>query len=171
MPRRFIHRHQPPSHVFNWTKAAMGGLLGLAAVFLLGEWTGAHMLLAPLGASAVLLFGLPDSPLSQPVNLVGGHVIATLIALCLDHLLPQNGWSIALAVGVVIGVLGALRLTHPPAGPDPILVMTLHPDWSFVISPVLIGAVTLVAVAVLIHRLPPRTMYPLPVRQPGGNAP
>lgn len=171
MPRRFVHRHQPSRHVVSWAKAALGGLLGLAALTMLGEWSGSPILLAPLGASAVLLFGLPDSPLSQPVNLVGGHVIATLIALALDQLLPQSSWSIALAVGVVIGVLGALRLTHPPAGADPIVVMTLHPGWSFVFNPVLIGALVLVMVAVFIHRLPPRTTYPLPVRQPGETPP
>jgi len=166
MPRRFIHRHQPSHGPSNWAKAALGGLTGLAVVAMLGEWTGTPMLLAPLGASAVLLFGLPDSPLSQPVNLIGGHVIATLLALILDQVLPQSGWSIALAVGLVIGVLGMLRLTHPPAGADPIVVMMLHPDWSFLFTPVLVGTVTLVLVALLIHRIPPRSVYPLPVRAP-----
>ncbi|CAA7624969.1 HPP family protein [Magnetospirillum sp. SS-4] len=166
MPRRFIHRHQPSHGSSNWAKAALGGLTGLAVVAMLGEWTGTPMLLAPLGASAVLLFGLPDSPLSQPVNLIGGHVIATLLALILDQVLPQSGWSIALAVGLVIGVLGMLRLTHPPAGADPIVVMMLHPDWSFLFTPVLVGTVTLVLVGLLIHRIPPRSVYPLPVRVP-----
>lgn len=164
MPRRFIHRHQPPHGLSRWAKAALGGLLGLAVVVMLGEWSGVPMLVAPLGASAVLLFGLPDSPLSQPANLIGGHVTATLLALVLDHLLPQSLWSVALAVGLVIGLLGVLRLTHPPAGADPIVVMTLHPDWSFLVTPVLTGTVTLVLVALLIHRLPPRSVYPLPVR-------
>jgi CBS-domain-containing membrane protein len=161
MPRRFVHRHQPRPPLSDWVKAAIGGALGLATVAMLGELSGAQMLVAPLGASAVLLFGLPDSPLSQPANIIGGHVVATLLALMLDHLLPHSGWSMALAVGAVIGVLAALRLTHPPAGADPIVVMMVHPGWGFVITPVLAGAVTLVVMALLVHRLPPRTAYPL----------
>lgn len=161
MPRRFVHRHQPRPRLSNGVKAALGGVLGLASVAALGDLSGVQMIVAPLGASAVLLFGLPDSPLSQPANLVGGHVVATLLALLLDHLLPHNSWSMALAVGAVIGVLAALRLTHPPAGADPIVVMMAHPGWDFVLTPVLAGTVTLVLVALLIHRLPPRTHYPL----------
>ncbi|MBI4966996.1 MAG: HPP family protein [Rhodospirillales bacterium] len=163
MPRRFIHRHQARQDFSVWVKAALGGLLALALVGALGEWSGLPMLAAPLGASAVLLFALPDSPLSQPINLIGGHGLATLLGLVLDHLLPPSGWSIALAVGLVIGLLGALRLMHPPAGADPILVMMLHPDWSFLLTPVLAGAVTLVLVGLIVHRLPPRRIYPLPI--------
>lgn len=166
MPRRFFHRHQISHHPASLAKAALGGLIGLAVVVMLGDWSGIPMLVAPMGASAVLLFGLPDNALSQPVNLVGGHVVATLMALVLDHMLPQSGWSMAVAVGLVIGTLGLLRLTHPPAGADPIVVMMAHPDWSFVITPVLAGTVTLVLVALCIHRLPPRSVYPLPVHRP-----
>jgi len=166
MPRRLIHRHQPPHDLRRWVKAALGGILGLATVIMLSEWSGVPLLVAPLGASAVLLFGLPDSPLSQPANVVGGHVIATLLALGLDHLLPPSGWSMALAVGVVIGLLGVLRLTHPPAGADPIVVMMAHPDWDFLFTPVLLGSVVPVLMALLIHRLPPRSVYPLPLPPP-----
>lgn len=166
MPRRFVHRHQSSQPRWDWVKAGLGGTIGLGLLAVLGEWSGRPMLMAPLGASAVLLFALPNSALSQPANLVGGHVVATLMALALDHLLPQSGWSVAFAVGLVIGTLGLLRLTHPPAGADPIVVMMLHPDWTFVLTPVLAGSVALVLVAVLVHRLPPRSVYPLPVTHP-----
>jgi CBS-domain-containing membrane protein len=167
MPRRFIHRHQTSHRLSNWVKAGVGSVIGVAAIAMLGEWSGLPVLVAPLGASAVLLFGLPDNPLSQPANLIGGHLIASALALALDQVLPHSGWSIALAVGLVIAVLGVLRLTHPPAGADPIVVMMAHPGWEFLVTPVLVGAVTLVLLAVIIHRLPPRAVYPLPVARPG----
>jgi CBS-domain-containing membrane protein len=167
MPRRFVHRHQDPLHPRSWIKAALGGLIGVGVVAMLGEWSGLPLLVAPLGASAVLLFGLPDNPLSQPANLVGGHLIATTLALLLDAWLPDSFWAIALAVGLVIGVLGLTRLTHPPAGADPIVVMMAHPGWDFLLTPVLAGTVLLVLLALAIHRLPPRVVYPLPVSRSG----
>jgi CBS-domain-containing membrane protein len=163
MPRRFVARHQPPTRLGTWLKAGAGALLALAVISGLGEWSGTQLLVAPLGASAMLVFGLPDSPLSQPANVIGGHLIATALALVLDRLLPGSGWSVALAVALVIGVLGALRITHPPAGADPVVVMMLHPGWGYLVAPVLAGTLALVAVAVLVHRLPPRRPYPLPV--------
>ncbi|MBI5165944.1 MAG: HPP family protein [Magnetospirillum sp.] len=130
---------------------------------LAGDAVGATLLMAPMGASAMLIFGVPESPLAQPAHVVGGHLVAALLGLLADHLLPQNLWVMAATAGVAIMVIGLLRLTHPPAGGTALVVMLTHPAWSFLVFPVLSGAMTLVAVAVLIHRLPPRTRYPLPV--------
>nr|WP_068429529.1 HPP family protein [Magnetospirillum sp. XM-1]CUW37749.1 conserved membrane protein of unknown function \ len=169
MPRRFIHRHQSRQCLPSWTKAGLGVVLALSTVAMLDQVTGAPMLAAPLGASAVLVFGMPDSPLSQPSSVIGSHLIATFIGLLFDHFLPGGWISMVLSVAVVMVVLAGLRLTHPPAGADPLVVMMTHPGWGFLFMPVLIGALTLVAVAVLIHRLPPRAVYPLPIRDTAGG--
>lgn len=161
--RRFIHRHQTDACLPCWVKAGLGAMLALGVMALVGEWSGVAMIAAPLGASAVLVFGLPESPMSQPANVIAGHVLATLVGLAFAHVLPQAWWSLAAAVGLVMVMMGALRILHPPAGADPLVVMWLCPDWTFVIFPVLAGAVLLVAMAMLVHRLPPgRTTYPLP---------
>jgi CBS-domain-containing membrane protein len=165
MPRRFIHRHQTRQCLPCWLKAGLGAALALGLVAVFDQLAGAPLLAAPFGASVVLVFGLPDSPLSQPANVVGSHLIATTLALLMDQFLP-GGWpTMVLGAGAVIALLGALRLTHPPAGADPLVVMMAHPGWSFLVMPVMVGAITLVAVAVLVHRLPPRSVYPLPVRK------
>jgi len=54
-------------------------------------------------------------------------------------------------------------LTHPPAGATVLAVLMTHPGWNFLLTPVMAGAVTLVVVALGVHRLPPRAIYPLPV--------
>lgn len=169
MPRRFIHRHQSRQCLPSWTKAGLGVVLALSTVAMLDQAGGAPLLAAPLGASAVLVFGMPDSPLSQPSSVIGSHLVATFIGLLFDHFLPGGWVSMVLSVAVVMVVLAGLRLTHPPAGADPLVVMMSHPGWGFLFLPVLAGAVTLVAVAVLIHRLPPRATYPLPIRDPAGG--
>lgn len=163
MPRRFLHRHQPSAPAARWIKAGLGTAIAFLAIWLLGEATGASLIVAPFGASAVLLFGVPDSPLSQPANVIGGHAIAAAVALLTDHLLPGGPLNLAGTVGGVIALLGLIRLTHPPAGATALVVMLTHPHWSFLAAPVIVGSLILVLVAIVTHRLPPRHVYPLPL--------
>ncbi|MGE5504632.1 MAG: HPP family protein [Actinomycetota bacterium] len=164
MPRRFVHRHHPPACLPCWLKAGVGAGAAFFVMYLLGDATGASMLVAPMGASAVLIFGIPESPMAQPAHVIGGHLVAALVALAADHLLPGGPLTLAATVGGVIALVGILRLTHPPAGATAMVVMMIHPGWEFALMPVTAGAVTLVVAAVLVHKLPPRThTYPLPV--------
>ena len=169
MPRRYIYRHQPAACMPCWLKAAIGTILSLGLIAVIDDFGGAPLLAAPLGASAMLVFGMPDSAMSQPANVVGSHLVATLVGLVFDHYLPGGWIMMAVSVAVVMMILALLRLTHPPAGADSLVVMMAHPGWSFLLMPVLVGAVTLVVVAVVIHRLPPRTPYPLPITPPAGS--
>jgi CBS-domain-containing membrane protein len=161
--RSFFRRHQPPVPCPCWIKAGLGGLLGIGVVGWLSQVSGAPLLIAPFGASAVLLFALPKSPLSQPANAIGGHLLSAGISLALHAALPAAWWAVALAVGVVIFAMAALRVIHPPAGADPIIVFAGGASGpGFLVMPILAGAAALVAIAFLVHRLPPRTAYPLP---------
>lgn len=164
MPRRYLHRHQQHACLPCWLKAGLGATAAFLVAALLGDAAGASLIVAPLGASAVLIYGVPDSPLSQPAHVLGGHLVAAVVAIAADHLLPASPYTLAGTVGFVIALVGLLRLTHPPAGATALVVMLTHPGWRFILTPVLAGATTLVAVAVLVHRLPPRVVYPLPPR-------
>ena len=163
LPRRFLHRHQKPGAAAGWLKAGLGATLAFVVVWLLGDLTGAVFIVAPMGASAVLVFGMPESPLSQPAHVVGGHALAALVALLSDHLLPAGPVTLAATVGFVIALLGLVRLTHPPAGATALVVMLTHPDWIFLATPVIAGALALVLIALAVHALPPRRVYPLPI--------
>lgn len=158
--RRFIARHQPPSRPRHWFLAGCGGLLGIGVVGALTVYSGNPFLIAPFGASAVLLFSLPESPLSQPAHVVGGHMIGAIIGLIMHALFPGAWWAAALGVGIAIGLMSALRLTHPPAGGNPLVVFASSPDLSFLFFPVFMGSACLVATACLYHRLS-RTTYPV----------
>jgi len=150
--RHFITRHQPTQPWRVTLLAGLGGLLAIGCVAALSNYMHTPLLIAPFGASCVLLFAAPNSPLSQPAHVVGGHVVATAVGLVLHAFLPNEWWAVALAVGLAIALMGALRVTHPPAGANPLLVFTLSPGWDFLFMPVLAGACALVAIAVLFHR-------------------
>lgn len=159
--RHLLRRHQPAACRPCPLKAGLGALAGLAAVALLGEWAGVPLLIAPFGATCVLLFSVPESPLSQPANVIGGHLLAAAVSVAADALLPPGPVSMALTVGLVIALMAMARLTHPPAGADPLVILPGHFGAEFVLAPVLLGSVVLVLVAALVHRLPPRTVYPM----------
>lgn len=148
----FFTRHQPAQPLRGVVLAGLGGLLAIGLIGALTAWAQTPLLMAPFGASCVLLFSAPSSPFSQPANLVGGHLAATLVGLLLRTLLPDVWWAAALAVGLAIAVMAALRVTHPPAGADPLVVFAEGPGMGFLLMPVLAGACALLAVATLFHR-------------------
>lgn len=136
-----------------------GAFLAVFAALLLGQWSEIALLMAPFGASCVLAFAVPDSPLAQPRSIVGGHLLSTAIGLALLHTAGFHAWTAALALGLSIMAMQWTRTLHPPAGADPLLVMTAGSAWSFLWSPVLLGSLLIVAVAWGYHRACRRT-YP-----------
>ncbi|WP_391091514.1 HPP family protein [Vibrio sp. NH-UV-68] len=104
------------------------------------------LLMAPFGATAVLVFGVPDSPLAQAKNVIVGHMITALIGVVFVEFFSVSPLSLAAGTGLGVSVMLLTKTTHPPAGANPILIMLAGQSWSFLISPVLIGAVTIVLV-------------------------
>lgn len=140
--------------------ASLGGVLAIAAVAVLGEQLSLSLILGSFGASCVLVFGFPDSPFSQPRNVVAGHGLSTLIGLLVLHLCGAHWWALALAVGLAIAVMMLSRTVHPPAGSNPVIVFLLQPGWSFLWFPTLAGALLLVAVALFYNNLTRPGGYP-----------
>jgi CBS-domain-containing membrane protein len=164
MVRRFVRRHQAPTRASYPAKAAIASAIGIGLIAWLGNVTGAPLIVAPFGATCVLLFSVPESPMSQPANVVGGYLLAALISMGMDHVLPDVWWAMPIAMGCVIAAMTISRLTHPPAGAVPLVILSLHPGISFIVLPLLTGTIALVGVATFLHRLPPRLHhYPLPV--------
>lgn len=147
-------------------RAAGGALLGLLLTGLLSQWLisangwlGAW-LVAPMGASAVLLFALPSSPLAQPWPVIGGNTLSALVGIALAHVAPQTPWAGGLAVAAAIGLMFALRCLHPPGGAMALLgVLTHTVDYRFAFNPVLLNCVLIVGVAMLYNSLTGRP-YP-----------
>ena len=163
--RSLLLRQQPGQSLVVVLKAGLGGLLAIGTVAWLSHVTGNPLLMAPFGATCVLLFSVPNSPLSQPANVIGGHLVSTAIGLLLHTVLPVEWWSLGLAVGLAIAVMAALRVTHPPAGADPLVVFFDNPGWEYLGLPVAFGSLMLIVIAWLFHRLPPRVAYPIPGKQ------
>ena len=111
-------------HGEKWISAA-GALLGILSVYLLTHAVFPHgfvgsaggaLMLASMGASAVLLFAVPQGVLSQPWAVLGGHLLSALIGVSCQQLFPGEAWTAALAVGLAVGAMHYLRCIHPPGG-------------------------------------------------------
>lgn len=140
--------------------SALGGAIAIAAVALLTHFTKSPFLMAPFGATCVLAFGVPSSPLAQPRNIIGGHLISTLIGLLCLYLFGNEWYSLALGVGLSIGIMQLTQTTHPPAGADPIVVILGMETLDFVINPVLSGAVVITLIALVFNNLDKNRKYP-----------
>ncbi len=138
----------------------LGGFLAIASVAYLTGITHMPLVLGSFGASCVLIFGFPESPFSQPRNVILGHVISSFIGLLCLALFGAVWWSMALALATAIAAMQITRTVHPPAGSNPLIVMMTSPHWAFLLFPTLAGAVILVAVAVIFNNLPPERSYP-----------
>ncbi|OXT02928.1 HPP family protein [Notoacmeibacter marinus] len=148
----FMTRHQPSQSFRSVILAGIGGLLAIAIIGALTIYSPSPLLMAPFGASCVLLFSLPASLLSQPANVIGGHLVASSIGLALRFMLPDVWWAAALAVGLAIAFMAIFRLTHPPAGADPLVIFAADPALDYLFFPVLSGSCVLVLVASVFHR-------------------
>lgn len=148
-------------------RAAIGALAGVLLAGLVARWCavpwGAGVwLVAPMGASAVLLFALPSSPLAQPWPVIGGNVLSTLVGIVIAARVPDLPVAAALAVGVAIGLMFLLRCLHPPGGAAALLAVLTHTvDPKFALFPVLLDAVVLVLAAAAYNTFTGRP-YPHP---------
>lgn len=141
--------------------AGIGAMLCITALASLQSLTdGMIWLMAPFGATMVILFGLPDSPLAQPRNIVIGHLLTSLIGLVVMNLLGVNIWSMGLAVGLAVAAMLITHTTHPPAGANPVLIMLTGQSWAFLWNPVAIGTLFIVLAGVIYHRWICRRPYP-----------
>jgi CBS domain-containing membrane protein len=139
-------------------RIAFGALLGLGLTALLvagpAGWAGPAQLIAPLGASAVLVFAVPASPLAQPWAVVGGNTLSALVGVACARWLGGGPASAALAVAAALLVMFALRCLHPPGGASALLaVLSGAADPAFALVPVALDSALLVAIGIAFHRL------------------
>ena len=130
---------------------ALGGGIGIYAMQLLAEMGHFPIALVPFATSVVNVIGLPDAPPAQPRALIGGHLISTVIGLSVLSLLGSGAFAAALAVALAITAMHMTRTMHPPAGINPLIIVTSALPWSFLLMPVLAGVILLTVLAFIWH--------------------
>jgi len=131
---------------------ALGGGFGIALMIGLAEVASLPLTLAPFTTSIVLVMAAPHTAYARPRNVIGGHLLSALAGLMVVTVFGDSPWFAALAVGLAIAAMQAGDVMHPPAGINALIMVVAHPPWTFVLLPVLVGALILVTFARLLHR-------------------
>lgn len=143
----------------DWRECIMtivGVFLGIGGISLLTYLTEQPFLIAPFGASAVLLYCASSSPLAQPRNFIGSHFIAATIGITCVNLIGDGWYTAAIAVALAILAMMVTNTVHPPGGATALLtVLTGTTSYLFLLKPIAIGVAIMFAAAILSARIFP----------------
>ena len=139
-------------------------LTGLVCGLFMGQDPNLPMIVAPIGASAVLLFAVPASPLAQPWSIVGGNTISAFVGVTVATLVSNPALAIGLAVALAILMMSLTRSLHPPGGAAALTAViggaaVARAGFWFPLVPVAINSLILVGLGIVFHRLAGR-QYP-----------
>ena len=163
----------PKTAVLSTGEKLRSALAAFVAILLVGyvssifvSGIGLPVLVASMGASAVLLFAISHSPLSQPWPLIGGNIIPALIAVTCGKLVPDLIFAAAISVALSLFVMQLLRCLHPPGGALALLPLlggaSVHElGYRFVLEPVGLNLLILLVLGFIINNLLPGRHYPL----------
>lgn len=155
------------SEIFwSWT----GSFLGIGAIafanYHIFEKVELLMIIGSFGASAVLIYGAIKSPLAQPRNLIGGHIISALIGVASYQIFQNHLWlASAFAVATAIAAMHATRTLHPPGGATALIAVIggdkIHElGYLYAIMPAGGGALIMLIIALLVNNIPKSRRYP-----------
>ena len=140
--------------------AGIGAAIAIGAMEAFSAAAQTPLFVIPFATSIVLVIGSPEAEPAQPRALIGGHVVSTLVGLVVLQMAGPNAWAAALAVGLAVLAMYITGTFHPPAGINPLLVVSNALPWSFLIAPVLAGALLLTAFAFVWHRWVAQRSWP-----------
>jgi CBS-domain-containing membrane protein len=156
----------PMEILWSW----IGGFLGIAAVAVLNykvlSGIGYLFIIGSFGASAVLIYGAIRSPLAQPRNFVGGHVVSAFVGVTSYMLFPENLWlASAFGVATAIAAMHFSKTLHPPGGATALIAViggeSIHNlGYLYVLIPTFAGSLVMLVVALLVNNIPNSRKYP-----------
>ena len=151
-----------------WT--FVGSFCGVALIGLLNSiylsTSDNLFLVGSFGATSVLIFGVINSPLAQPRNLIGGHLISAIVGVTVNIFIKEQWLAAALAVSVSIVLMQVTKTLHPPGGATALIAVIGSPEikslgYLYVLSPILSGVGILFIVALVFNNITPHRSYPV----------
>ncbi|MDA8433891.1 MAG: HPP family protein [Nitrospiraceae bacterium] len=152
--------------VWSWIGAFLGiGVVGFANFYLFQKQD-VLLIIGSFGASAVLIYGAIKSPLAQPRNLIGGHVLSAIVGVAAYQLFyPQIWLAAAAAVATAIALMHATKTLHPPGGATALIAVIgggkVHAlGFLYAIIPAGGGALIMLLIALIVNNIPKSRRYP-----------
>ncbi len=152
--------------VWSW----LGAFLGIGFIAFVNanifEKIDLLMIIGSFGASAVLIYGAIKSPLAQPRNLIGGHILSAVVGVASYQLFHAHLWfASAVAVATAIAVMHATKTLHPPGGATALIAVIggekIHNlGYFYALMPAGGGALIMLVIALLVNNVPKTRKYP-----------
>jgi CBS domain-containing membrane protein len=152
-------------HIWTFT----GSFTGIALIGLLNSYflnvSDNLFLIGSFGASAVLIYGVINSPLAQPRNLIGGHLLCAIVGVTVGYLISETWVAAGLAVSVSIVLMQITKTLHPPGGATALIAIigsakVKNLGYMYVLSPIFTGVVILLIVALIFNNVTSHRSYP-----------
>ncbi len=154
--------------------SGLGAFLGILAVYWGTRWcfpdgfmhtAGTLIMVTSMGATAVLLFAVPQGALSQPWAVIGGHVLSAFVGVSCQQLVPDQTWTPALAVGLAVIAMHYLRCMHPPGGATALAAVIGGAEiyklqYFYVVAPILVNVASILLMAIVFNMFFPWRRYP-----------
>lgn len=154
--RSYQPRFSYPQVLLSW----LGSFVGISILAYLSVYSHYPLIAAPMGATAVLVFGVPDSPLAQPRNVIGGNFWGALVSIICVQMFGTAPWVMALAVATTIMLMKLTRTIHPPSGAVALVGVMGGVSWHFLFTPVLAGSAIIVLWTFVFNNTAPGRNYP-----------
>jgi len=140
------------SHLFESILAGVGAFIGLSLIGLIAQQADTMMIIAPFGATAVLLFSVPNSPFSKPLNIFGGYLISMVIGSLILFYSHNDWFAIGGGLGVTIMLMHWTKTIHPPAGANFLIITQGHLNF-YLLEPLFIALIFLIIIALGIEKI------------------
>ena len=119
-------------------------------------------LIASFGSSMVLLYGYPENPFAQPKNIFFGHLLTSVVGIVFLFFTALPTFIvIPLAVGLGVSLMILFKVTHPPAGGNPIIIIIGSVSIDYLISPIITGLIIIIVFGIVLNRLILKKKYPI----------
>lgn len=147
---------QPKMSLVLCLKSGIKGMITIFLLSVIGYLSGKNLVIAPFASSCITVFTNPKDDFAQPINIIGGYFIATIVGILLINILPNEWWILGPMLAITISMMAIFRVTHPPAGGIPFVIFYYHQTNAidFVFYPVMIGSFFIVILALFLHNLP-----------------
>ena len=134
-------------------------VIGVLAFLTLRTSAGVWLMFS-FGATVFLVFALYNLETAQPKNIFWGHLVSVLVGIIFNETIGFSFYSLGLSVGVAVALMVYLKIMHPPAASNPIVVLFTDVSFEYILFPVILGTIAIIVMSIFINRIILKRKYP-----------
>ena len=118
------------------------------------------LLMFSFGATVFLVFALHELETAQPKNVFFGHLVSVLVGIIFNETIGFSFYSLGLAVGIAVTLMIYLKIMHPPAASNPLIVLFTDVSFEYILFPVIFGTIAIIVMSIFLNRIVLKRKYP-----------